>query len=239
MTASCVDDAAVLTCSNPRKRAIITGIGASGKRRRCRLDLCLYETTVTDSILQRVASGDSAAVHECIDRYSGLVWSLARQFTRAATDAEDAVQEIFINVWKNADRFDPEIASEATFIAMIARRRLIDRNRAQGRRLQPTSMSEANDFSDTIPGTPAAPSDPGVLDEEAARAFDALKQLREEQQQVLNLSLGHGRTYQQIAELTGMPLSTVKTHARRGLMRVREILAEQTQSTSSTSEVAS
>ena len=57
----------------------------------------------------------------------GLVWSLARKFLRSHADAEDAVQEIFVDVWRSAARFDPAIASETTFVAMIARRRLIDR----------------------------------------------------------------------------------------------------------------
>ncbi len=210
-------------------RGIIDDIGASVQERRCHscLPRSLREEPVSDSILQRVAAGDAAAVNECIDRYSGLVWSLARQFTRNAGDVEDAVQEIFINVWKSADRFDPGIASEATYIAMIARRRLIDRTRAAGRRPKPTSLSEGDDFSDTIPSDVGLPENPGTLDEETSRAYEALSQLREEQQQVLNLAIGHSRTYQQIADLTGMPLSTVKTHARRGLMRVREIIAEQ------------
>ena len=81
------------------------------------------------AILQRIADGDKTAVQECLDTYSGLVWSLARRLIGFSDEAEDAVQEIFIDVWKNAARFDEAQASETTFIAMIARRRLIDRIR--------------------------------------------------------------------------------------------------------------
>src|SRR5262245_66294972 len=86
----------------------------------------------TASLLARVAEGDAIAVRECIARYGGLVWSIARRFELA--DAEDAVQEIFLDLWKSAARFDPNIASETAFIAMIARRRLIDRRRTRKRR---------------------------------------------------------------------------------------------------------
>ena len=67
---------------------------------------------LNSSLLQRVAAGEAEAVRECIARYSGLVWSLARQFCASAAEAEDAVQEIFISLWRSAATFDPAVASE-------------------------------------------------------------------------------------------------------------------------------
>ena len=93
-----------------------------------------------ESTLQRIAAGDGASVQECLDRYGGLVWSIARRLAPTAQDAEDAVQEIFLDVWRNAGRFDPEIGSEATFIATIARRRLLDQRRRASRRLDPEPL---------------------------------------------------------------------------------------------------
>ncbi len=175
-------------------------------------------------LLHRVASGDAGALQECIDRYGGLVWSLARKFFGGpgAAEAEDAVQEIFISIWENARRFDESVASETTFIAMIARRRLIDRRRRLMRRRDTSPMPAAEPA--------AAPDETNSIEltDEARRASAVLAQLRPEQKQVLELSLVHGRTYEQIAESTGMPVGTVKTHARRGLIRVREIMAEST-----------
>ena len=89
-----------------------------------------------------MAAGDPLAVQECLDAYGGLVWSLARRMFQSRDDAEDAVQEIFVDIWRNADRFDPAQASETTFIAMIARRRLIDRLRYSNRRLSPESLED-------------------------------------------------------------------------------------------------
>lgn len=77
---------------------------------------------MTQSILQRIANGDQAAIADCLSKYGGLVWSIARKMLRNSDDAEDAVQEIFVDVWKNAGRFDETKSSETTFIAMIARR---------------------------------------------------------------------------------------------------------------------
>jgi len=137
---------------------------------------------------------------------------------RNAEDAEDAVQEIFIEVWKNAERFDPDQASETTFVAMIARRRLIDKIRHVQRRIS----------ADSIEDVLAEPStrDDQVLETnvEAREAAKAVNQLRPEQRQVLQLSIVHGLSHQEIADALGMPLGTVKTHARRGIIQVRETL---------------
>ena len=173
---------------------------------------------VTQSILQRIAAGDQPAVQECLKSYGGLVWSLARRMLRNQEDAEDAVQEIFLDVWKNAARFDPSQASETTFVAMIARRRLIDKIRHTQRRISADSiddvLAEPSNRDDKVMQT-------NVEAREAAKALD---QLRPEQRQVLQLSIVHGLSHQEIADSIGMPLGTVKTHARRGIIQVREIL---------------
>lgn len=172
------------------------------------------------SILERVAAGDPAAPSQCIARFSGLVWSLARRLCASASDAEDAVQEIFIDLWKSAARFDPSIASETTFVAMIARRRLIDRGRRRQRRPEVPQIPET--VADTSPRT-----DRSEASEQQSIAQQAFAQLRPEQRQVLQLAIHHGCSHEQIATATGMPLGTVKTHARRGLIRIRQILSEQ------------
>ncbi len=171
------------------------------------------------SILQRVAAGEPGAINECLTRFHGLVWSLARRLGAGPADAEDAVQEIFIDLWKSAERFDPSIASETTFVAMIARRRLIDRGRRRMRRPESALIEE------TVTA-PDAPPDRTEISEAAKVAEAAMAQLRPEQQRVLQLAIHHGCSHEQIAASTGLPLGTVKTHARRGLIRLRQALAE-------------
>ncbi len=165
-------------------------------------------------LLGRVAAGDAEAVRECITRYGGLVWSIARKFEPG--DAEDAVQEIFVDLWKSAARFDSSIASETAFVAMITRRRLIDRRRMRRRR--PTT--------EQLPDQPQIPDRGTAADTcvEASQAARALDQLRPEQRQVLVLSTCHGLSHGEIAAHTGMPLGTVKAHARRGLLSIRAAL---------------
>lgn len=173
---------------------------------------------MTQAILQRVANGDRTAVEDCLKQYGGLVWSIARKMLRNTEDAEDAVQEIFVDVWKNADRFDETKASETTFIAMIARRRLIDKIRFSARRISADSL-------DDVLLEPFTRADKDMqVSLEAQQAAEAMRNLRPEQQQVLRLSIVQGMSHQEIADSTGMPLGTVKTHARRGLLQVREFM---------------
>ncbi len=172
-----------------------------------------------ESILQRIARGDRAAVRECIARHGALVWSLARRFVPDTADVEDAVQEIFIDVWNHASRFDPSIASETTFVAMLARRTLIDRRRKRARQGEtmpiPVDLAARN-----VEG----PAERAARQDEAGRAARALGRLGDNQRKVLTLSIYHGLTYKQIAKVTGFPLGTVKTHARRGLIQLRRDL---------------
>ena len=173
-------------------------------------------------LLPRVASGDRTAVRECIERYGGLVWSLARRARLTQEEAEDVVQEIFLDVWRSAGRFDASVASEPTFVAMIARRRLVDQRRQRQRQPETEPLIDSQRAASSLP----APE----LGAEAAQAARALEQLRPEQRQVLILTC-QGLSHEEVAQTTGMPLGTVKAHARRGLLRVREVLGAATAGT--------
>ena len=173
---------------------------------------------MTELVLLRVARGDPAALRECIDQFGSLIWSIARRLTRTHADAEDAVQEIFTDVWRSAGRFDPLQGSEKIFIATIARRRLIDRLRRAGHHI----TTELTDEMESL-----AWSDPGTLAEttvEAETAARAVMQLRPEQRQVLEMGLLQGLSHSEIAEALHMPLGTVKTMMRRGLIQVRQLM---------------
>lgn len=171
---------------------------------------------VASRLLAHVAAGDSAAIRLVIDTYGGLIWSIARRFERQ--DAEDAVQEIFLDLWKNSHRYNPEVASEPTFIAMLARRRLVDRKRRRDRRLPSQSTDRLPIVADTAPGPDVAA--------EATLAARAVDQLPADQRLVVLLAVCHGMSHAEIAEETKLPLGTVKTHARRGLLAIRAALGE-------------
>jgi RNA polymerase sigma-70 factor (ECF subfamily) len=169
----------------------------------------------------RVAAGEDSAVQECLTRYGGLVWSIARRYSPTAADAEDAVQEVFIEIWRYAGRYDETIASEPTFIAMIARRRLIDRQRRRDRQPSTTAWDEGA----AAPATAARDgADWLAVCEDAALAREKMGQLSDEQQRVLRLAIDGDCSQSEIAQQLNLPLGTVKTHARRGLIRLRELM---------------
>lgn len=171
-----------------------------------------------ETVLKRIARGDARAVSDCIDQFGGLVWAIARRLTRTRADAEDAVQEIFTDIWRSAGRFDSSQGSEKVFIATIARRRLIDRLRRTTQEPQTESVDVLDALGWSEPGSR------GEVCVEAARAANAVAQLRPEQQKVLQLGILQGLTHSEIAASTGMPLGTVKTFMRRGLIQVRELM---------------
>ena len=171
-----------------------------------------------EPLLARVAAGDQEAVNACLNRFGNLVWSLARRFTDSRVDAEDAVQEIFIDLWSSAARYDSNKASETTFVAMLARRRLIDRLRKSKRQPEMEELSAAADFQQTDLHPDIA------LQDDADRAARLIRTLKPEQQQVIKLAVYEGHTHRSIADALEIPLGTVKTHLRRGLLKVREAM---------------
>jgi RNA polymerase sigma-70 factor (ECF subfamily) len=160
----------------------------------------------------------------CIAEYGGMVWSLALRMSPTREDAEEGVQEVFLDVWRHAHRFDPSMSSETTFVAMLARRRLIDRHRR--RRSRPAAAR----LEDLGPVAAPAATSPVELADEAAGVRRLLGSLRPEEREVLELALGAGLTQTEIAARMGLPLGTVKSHARRGLIRLRELVQESTRS---------
>lgn len=173
---------------------------------------------MAEALLSRIARGDTVAVGEFLRCHAAMVWNQARRSFRSVQDAEDAVQDIFLEIWRNADRYDAQQGSERAFVMTIARRRIIDRMRRQAVHLPVDRLEDPA----MVPA--AVEPDPVDLDEELVRARAAMHQLRPEQRQVLELALGHGRSHAEIAAAVGIPLGTVKSHARRGLMRLREML---------------
>jgi RNA polymerase sigma-70 factor (ECF subfamily) len=177
------------------------------------------------AVLERVARGEPQSFDECLERYGDLVWSLARRFSPTSADAEDATQDIFLQLWKSAARYDAARGSEAVFIATLARRLLIDRYRERRRR--PVEVVMEGDDGPWDVGDGGSAAGDGDVSADARRAAEALRELRPEQQRVIGLSIVEGLTQSEIATATGLPLGTVKTLMRRGLLQIRTLLGEE------------
>jgi RNA polymerase sigma factor (sigma-70 family) len=172
-----------------------------------------------ESLLRKIADGDRLAVSACIDRYGALIWYLAKRYCTSASDAEDAVQEIFIEVWQKAGTFNPELASEETFLTMLARRRLIDRRRRQA------SRPNCQDFTDDLEmAVDVAPEHALELEDEAAKAAACMEKLSTLQRSVLTMNIWNAQSHASISQHLKLPLGTVKSFARRGLILLRDCM---------------
>lgn len=172
-------------------------------------------------LLPLIANGDRAAAALCIKKYGPLVWGIARRFFADQRDAEDATQDAFLSIWAQAQTFDPKVAPEITFVAMIARRRFIDAQRRTRRRPAMEPLLEEPTRDPT--------SEPNIPRIDQAALSEALQQLKPEVREVLVLTAASGLSHAEVAQKTGLPLGTVKSHARRGLLRLREILQTRAQ----------
>ena len=168
------------------------------------------------AILHRIAVNDKQAVEDCLNKYGNLVWSIALNFTKSREDAEDAVQDIFIDIWKNAGRFDETKSAEVSFISLIARRRLIDL-------LRKTKRHPITFVSEEVLQNESDQYDKSLQNQiEAKQAAQYLNELNPQQRELVQMTIYGGMTQTEISEFTGLPLGTVKSHIRRGLQLVRE-----------------
>lgn len=168
------------------------------------------------SILQRVATGDRTAVDECIEQYGGLIWSIGKNYLRDTSDLEDVTQEVFIELWQSAKRFDPSQGSEVGFVALVARRRMMDRvRRANSRKSAAVqSIEEVDEIGVLEP-------DAQVWGEELEKVVGCLDKLQSIRKKILVMHLRDGVPHVRISDVLKVPLGTVKSHARRGLLQMQ------------------
>lgn len=169
-------------------------------------------------LLALVAQGNESAMDRCIKEYAPLVWSIVRRYVHNPSSAEDVVQETFTDLWKSAKRYDPKIATHTTFVGLLARRRAIDFTRKEGRRPQLEPMPESDSLNLACDGPSA------LMKCEREDVRQALTKLPEETREIFTLHFDQGMTHPEIVEKTGLPLGTVKTRLRRGLIELRNQL---------------
>ena len=173
-----------------------------------------------EALLERLARGtDEQALSELYDRYQALMYGLALRITRDSAMAQDAVQEAFVGVWRNASRYSEGKASVRTWMLSITHHRSIDLIR---RRRATSALPE-----DDAPG--AAFTVPDVWPEvvravDAAAVRSALTTLPDPQRQAIEMAYFDGFTQTEIADKTGAPLGTVKSRVRLGLLQLRREL---------------
>ena len=176
-------------------------------------------------LMRRIADDDQAAVEEMYDRFGSLVYRMAYQAMPTRADADDAVQEVFVRLWKTADRFDPKRAALVTWVMLITRRHLVDRLRRSRARITAGSIEEAavrdeRRETETVGGRLER-------SERFAQVMEKIAELPELQQNVDTRAYLGGQTLRQISDELETPLGTVKSALSRALVRLRERAGEE------------
>ena len=172
-----------------------------------------------DDLLHAVARGDEAALAACYDRYRVILFSIILRILNDRQEAEDCLQEVFLQVWRRAGDFDEARGRGFTWLVTIARSRALDRLRASGSRLRLASEAAQAPHEEV-----ADAAGESVRSEEGAIVREALAELPEEQRRPLLLAYFEGLTQTEIAARLGAPLGTVKTRMRSGMIKLRELL---------------
>lgn len=177
-------------------------------------------------LLARVAKRERAAFEQLYDRYANILYATAMKFLKEDADAQDVVQDVFIQIWDKAKLYDPSKGKPLTWALTLTRNRSIDRIRAIQRRTRLRDDFEKETVPDESAGVRESLS--GVDASEKSQILrDAVGRLSPEQRKVIELAFFRGFTQSEIADRLGEPLGTVKARARRGLMKLKELLGTQ------------
>ena len=169
------------------------------------------------SAMARLANGDRDALEQIYRATSAKLFGICLRILGDEKEAEDALQDVYINLWRRADRYDPQRASPISWLATFARNRAVDRLRVGKVRAGSVPAEEAAPVADDAPLADALMIDA----ERKARVHTCLEALDERPREAIRTAFFQGRTYAQIADESGVPIGTMKSWVRRGLQKLK------------------
>lgn len=184
--------------------------------------MTIVNTSPGATLLDRVASGDQSAFATLYDDLSPMVFGIAKRVVRDTTHAEEITQEVFVDVWRLAARFDAGRGNIRSWVATIAHRRAVDRVRSEQAH---RDRDRAEMF--TAPPHVSGPDELTVDHDAQQRAASALDMLSAPQREALELAYYGGLTHVEVADRLGIALGTAKTRIRDGLLRLRAVMGEE------------
>lgn len=172
------------------------------------------------ALVHKLQAGNTDALAMLYDRYAPMVYTLALKMLHNAAEAEDLTQEAFVNFWQQ-QKYDPDRGSVGSYLATYTRSRALDRLRVGGGRRN--IMKKVQRMTGATP-RPPTPLEQAAQSERQQRLREALNHLSPVEREVLEIAYFEGLSQSQIAQRLGIPLGTVKTRSRQGLLRLRDHL---------------
>jgi RNA polymerase sigma-70 factor (ECF subfamily) len=181
------------------------------------------------ALMSGIAAGDAAALRDLYDRHAGQVLALCRRILRDRAEAEEALGDVFWELWEKADRYREDRGAVLPYLMMVARSRAIDRLRRRRREDAVVDPATATEGASLAPPSAAAegPYHEAAASEQKARIRRALSGLAAAERRAVELSFFDGLSHGEIARALQEPLGTVKSRIRQGLLRLRDALADE------------
>jgi RNA polymerase sigma-70 factor (ECF subfamily) len=173
-------------------------------------------------LVRALRAGKQQALRTVYERYGRLVYTLALRLLKRSDEAEDLTQEVFFTFWKD-NKFDPQRAALSTYLCLVTRSRALNRLSQRASRQRSLQRLQQMENLETLEATPL---ERASQQEQHQQVRTALSQLSDSQQQVLGLSYYEGLSQTEIAQRLNLPLGTVKTNARQGLLKLRKLLGD-------------
>lgn len=200
---------AIAQRGSPWQRSDVAEESDPGKRR-----------ALLSAALRRVAQGEQAALERVYEATSAKLFGICLRILNDRQEAEDVLQEVYLSVWRRAGSFEPARASPITWLATLARNRAIDRLRSVRRAGVADRVESALDIADPDPGALAALE----AGDDARRLAGCLGELEEKTSAAIRAAFFGGLSYSELADRSGVPLGTMKSWIRRGLMKLKDCL---------------
>jgi RNA polymerase sigma-70 factor, ECF subfamily len=173
-------------------------------------------------LIKQLRAGNQKALGILYDRYGGLVYTIALGILNQADEAEDLTQDVFLTFWKK-EKFDSSRATLSTYLSVLTRSRALNKIRSQENQGQVLERLQQWILSDSCTPTPL---EKASQEEQQHAVREAMTRLTDNQQRVLDMNYHRGLSHSEIAQQINMPLGTVKSNARQGLLKLRQILGD-------------
>lgn len=177
-------------------------------------------------LMKRIRARDAGALEELYDLYNRLLFAMVISIVKKREEAEDVLQEIFLKIWDKADLFDADRGNVYNWIITLARNQAIDRIRSKGYKKQEKQSVSIDESLFSLEEDLHNPMKTTIFSDRAELVKKALDEIPEEQSEVIKIAYYRGMSQSEISDYLGIPLGTVKTRTRQGMIKLKNILGE-------------